>query len=414
MAKLAIKGGKALRTKPFSDWPVWDDREEKALLEVLHSGKWWYGEKVKEFENKFAAFQNAKFGITCANGTVALEISLLAAGIGAGDEVILPPYTFIATASSVLKVNAIPIFVDVESDTFNIDPGKIEEAITEKTRGIIPVHFFGYPADMDRILEIAKKHKLKVIEDAAHGWGTKWRGKGVGAWGLSGCFSFQYSKNITSSEGGIILTDDYEIAALCRSYSNVGRGQDKPWYEHYLLGSNHRMTEFQAALLVAQLTRLPEQNRIRQRNASFLDKELSKISGIKLPREEPRITQRAYHGYNFRYIASEFGNNLPRGKFLKALEAEGIPALSGYPHPLYKNPLFLRKGTGPRFCPISCPYYGKEIDYSKVCCPAAEKLCNEEAVWFSHTMLLGNSDDMTDIVEAIKKIQANLEELQLL
>jgi len=244
MEKLAIKGGRPIREKGFPAWPIFDAREEKAILEVLRSGKWWYGEKVAEFEREFAAFQDARYAVSCTNGTAGLEISLLSLGIGAGDEVIVPPYTFVATASAVLKVNAIPIFADIQLETGNIDPEDVEKKITDKTRAIIPVHFGGLPCDMDALGDIAQKHHLKIIEDACHSWGSKWKGKGTGAIGDCGVFSFQMSKNITAGEGGIILTDNEGIADTAKSYTNCGRGKDKPWYEHYLLGGNYRMTEF--------------------------------------------------------------------------------------------------------------------------------------------------------------------------
>jgi len=409
MSKLAINGGKKIREKAFPSWPIFGDVERENLLKVFESGKWWYGEKVKEFEEKFAAFQDAKFGITCTNGTAALEASLISCGIGAGDEVIIPPYTFIATASAVLKVNAIPIFADIEMETANIDPEDVKRKITPQTKAIIPVHFAGLPCNMDKLREIAKKYNLKIIEDACHSWGSKWKGKGTGALGDCGSFSFQMSKNITSGEGGIILTDNKELAEILRSYINCGRGKNKPWYEHYILGTNLRMTELQAAILLGQFTRLEAQTLKREENASYLDEKLKNIPGIRIMKKDSRVTRRAYHLYIFRYIKEEW-EGISREKFIEALNKEGIPASRGYPHPLYKNPLFLRKGEGPRYCPLSCPYYGKEIDYAKVFCPNTERIC-KEAVWIMHPALLGEKKDMEDVVRAITKIKENLKEL---
>jgi len=406
--RLALLGGEPVHKGGWPTWPVHDEREREALLGVLESGKWWYGERVREFEEKFAAFQDAKFAITCTSGTTALELALIGAGIGAGQEVIVPPYTFVATASAVLKANAVPVFVDIDLDTLNLDPEQIEAAITEKTAAIVPVHFAGLPADMDRILAIARKHRLRVIEDAAHAWGSQWRGKGCGALGDLGGFSFQASKNITAGEGGIVLTDSPELADTVRSLSNVGRGKDKPWYEHYLPGGNCRMTEFHAALLLAQLTRLAEQTERRARNAAILNAGLAGIEGLRTLREDSRATRRSYHLYGMRLIASEFGCS--RAKFLDALSAEGIPSSPGYPHPLYRNPLFQRSGTGPAYCPVSCPYYGKAVDYTKVCCPNAEQACSE-IVWLFQTMLLGSEEDMGDIVAAVRKVRQHAREL---
>lgn len=407
MEKLAINGGEPVRTKPFPSWPVVGEEERNNLLEVFESKKWWYGERVKEFEEKFADFQDTQYGITCTNGTAALEVSLLSVGIGPGDEVIVPPYTFVATASAVLRVNAIPIFADISLETANLDPIDAEKKITEKTKAVIPVHFAGLPVDMDAFNNLAKKHNLKIIEDACHSWGSKWKNRGTGALGDCGAFSFQMSKNITSGEGGIILTDNQEIADNARSYINCGRGKDKPWYEHCLLGSNLRLTELQAAILLGQLTRLESQVLKREENAKYLNERLKGMLVIKIiDSDDSRITRRSYHLYQFRYLKEEW-REVSREKFLDALQAEGIPASSGYPHPLYKNPLFLRKGKGPRFCPLSCPYYGKEMDYNQVSCPNTEKIC-KEAVWFSQSVLLGDREDMDDIISAVKKIRDNI------
>lgn len=394
--KLAIKGGEPVRKKTWPSWPVHDEKEKKNILEVLESGKWWYGERVKEFEEKFAAFQDANFGVTCTNGTAALEASLVALGIGDGDEVIVPPYTFIATASTVLKVRAIPVFADIELDTANIEPEDIKNKITPKTKAIVPVHFAGYPCDMDVLSEIANEHSLHIIEDACHSWGSKWKGKGTGALGDCGAFSFQMSKNITSGEGGIVLTDKEELADIVRSYTNVGRGKDKPWYEHYRLGDNLRMTEFQAAVLLAQLTRLEKQTIKREENVSFLNEKLKEQPGIALMRDDERVTRRSYHIYMFRFIEEEW--NISRSKFLEALNAEGIPASGGYPHPIYKNPFF------------QSDEIKKWRDYTDVKCSNTEQFCSE-VVWMSHSMFLAEKEDMNDIESAIRKVWKNRKEL---
>ena len=410
MPKLALHGGQPVRTEPFPNWPMHDACEQKALNEVLESGKWWYGEKVRAFEERFAAYQDARFGITVVNGTVALQVALTAAGIGAGDEVIVPPYTFVATASAVLMVNAIPVFADIDRDTLCIAPERIREAITEKTRGIVPVHFAGLPADMDAIQAIAKEHDLAVIEDACHAWGSEWKGRKVGAIGDMGCFSFQASKNITAAEGGIILTNDEALADQCRSYTNCGRGKDSPWYEHYLLGGNYRLTEFQAALLLCQLERLDEHVTIRQRNGKRLNEGLAEVGGVEVHQEDPRSNRRSYHLYCFRFNAQAW-DGVSRERFIEAVRAEGIPVSPGYPHPLYKNPLFQRKGEGPKFCPLTCPYYGKKMDYTKVHCPNVERVCGE-SLWLTQNVLLGTEADMDDIVEGIGKVWEQREALR--
>ena len=409
MAYLAINGGPKACDRQWPTWPIWDDAERKALLGVLESGQWWYGENVAQFERAFADFQGARYGVACSSGTTALETALMALGIGAGDEVIVPPYTFVATASAVLRVNAIPIFADIEPHSLCIDPGDVERKISNRTRAILPVHLAGRVADVDRLNEIARARGLFVIEDACHSWGSQWRGKGTGALGHCGAFSFQASKNISSAEGGIILTDDEDLAETCRSFTNCGRGKGRPWYEHFVLGGNLRMTEFQAALLRAQLGRLEEQTLRRQANARILDEGLRTVDGIRTIDNDPRITRRGYHMYCFRLDAQRLG--VARERFLEALRAEGVPATEGYPHPLYRNPLFERSGEGPRFCPRSCPYYGKTVDYAGIVCPVCEAVCRDTC-WIMHPILLAGSDAMSEIVEAVAKVCRHVDEVR--
>ena len=401
---LALHGGEPVHRGQWPAWPVHDEREREALLAVLDSGKWWYGERVAEFEAAFAAFQDARFGVTCCNGTVALELALLGAGVGTGHEVLVPPYTFIATATAVLKANAVPVFVDVEPDTLNLDPAQLEAAVTERTAAVVPVHFAGLPADMEAINAVARRHGLRVVEDAAHAWGSKLNGKGCGALGDAGTFSFQMSKNITAGEGGIVLSDDEELADTIRSLSNVGRGKGGAWYAHYLPGGNCRMTELQAALLLAQLTRLGEQTARRQRNAAILNEGLAAIDGLLPLREHPRANPRSYHLYIFRFDAGRFGCS--RARFLEALRAEGVPCHGGYPHPIYRNPLFQPEDTDARAQQHAWPYYGLTVDYSGVRCPNAERAC-AEAVWLKQAMLLAGEEDMRAIVRAVEKIREN-------
>ncbi len=398
-----------MRTAPFPGWPVFDEREVAAATEVITSGKWWYGEKVRQFEAAFAAFQDARFGVTCTSGTTALEVALLACGVGAGDEVIVPPYTFVATASAVLRVNAIPVFADVDLDTGNLDPAEAARHVTDRTRAIIPVHFAGLPVDMDAFTVLAGERGLRLIEDACHSWGSRWKGKGTGAIGDCGAFSFQASKNITAGEGGILLTDDERLAEKARSHTNCGRGAGRGWYEHFLLGSNLRMTELQAAILLVQLSRLEEQTLRREENAACLGEALRDIPGIALPPRDPRVSRRSYHLYVFRFVEDAW-QGATREQFLKALAAEGIPATAGYPAPLYANPLFQRTGEGARGCPVTCPYHGRLVDYRAVTCPNAERICRE-ACWIHHSALLAGQEDMQDIARAVRKLWDNRESL---
>ncbi len=398
MAKLAICGGESVREKPYPAWPVFDEREEKALIEILRSGKWGRvnGKKNEEFENKFAKYHSAKYGITCVNGTVALELSLRALGIEPGDEVIVPPYTFIATASSVLMVGAKPIFVDIDPKTYNIDPNKIESTITSKTKAIIPVHIGGCPANMDKILDIAKKYNLKVLEDAAQAHGAEWRRRKVGALGDMGIFSFQSSKNINAGEGGIILTNNEELAERTWSLMNVGRSKKGEWYMHYILSGNYRMTEFQAGILLVQMERIEELMKKREENAKYLTENLNKIEGVEVLTPDEGVTRHAYHLYIFKYKSSHF-KGLPKMEFVKAMNAEGIPLKPGYTVPIYRIPAIADNL--------------KDDQYKDLYLPETERACREEGVWLSQNVLLGTKEDMNDIILAIKKIQENVDEI---
>jgi dTDP-4-amino-4,6-dideoxygalactose transaminase len=412
MSSLALRGGAPIRTQPFPAWPVHGAREEELALEVLRSGQWWrytLGEaldstqggagmppsKVAEFQRRFAAAHGCSYGIACVNGTAALEVALRASG-AAGGEVIVPPYTFVATATAPMLIGATPVFCDIGIETFNLDPARLEQAITPRTRAIIPVHFAGLAADMEAILEIAARHSIPVIEDAAHAHGGTWNGRPLGSVGAAATFSFQASKNMTAGEGGIVTTNDAALAEVFESLVWVGRKSGRPWYEHHRLGWNYRLTEFQAAILMAQLERLEEQTALRQRNARHLTIRLRDIPGI-VPLEVPAYaTGHAWHIYVFRFVEQEFG--LPRGLFLEALAAEGIPASSGYAHPLYRNPLFLEPGL--------------DLDYRRFAdlCPASEQACRE-AVWLEHRLLLGTEADMDDIAAAVSKIHDHRHEL---
>ncbi|MBN1153396.1 DegT/DnrJ/EryC1/StrS family aminotransferase [candidate division KSB1 bacterium] len=407
MSKLAILGGEPVRTRPFPTWPVHDQDELNGLIDVLKSNEWGStkGQRVKQFEQHYAEYHDAKYGICVNSGTTALYLALKAAGIGCGDEVLLPGYTFIATATSIIDTGAVPVFVDIDPDTYNIDPAQIEEKITDKTRAIMPVHFAGRPADMTALLAIADKYDLKIIEDAAQAWGSEWNGRKVGAIGTAGCFSFQSSKNITAGEGGIILSNDEETAQFARSYSNCGRLANGVWYEHYYLGGNYRMTEFQAALLQAQFNRYPQLKAIRDKNALLLDAHLSRIEGVKTMKNDPRVTSNSRHIYIWRYQKEAF-NNVPKDKFINAMRKEGMYISPGYSIPLTVQPVLKNLAFGPRGKRVDIG-----IDYASVSLPETEKACYDEAIWFTQNVLLGTEEDMLDIVKAIVKIQENSKDL---
>lgn len=409
MSTLAIKGGTPLRTKPFPSWPVWDEQDEKALLDVLHSGVWGISDNpnspVHEFERDFARTHQAQFGLAVFNGTVALQTALMAIGINYGDEVIVPAYTFLATASACLMVGAVPVFVDIDAGTYNLDPARIEEAITARTRAIIPVHIGGCPADLGRIMAIAQRHNLVVIEDACQAHGAAWNGRRVGAIAALGCFSFQSSKNLNAGEGGLIVTDDQALLDRCWSVHNCGRVREGAWYQHEVLGSNYRMTQWQAGLLRAQLRNFEEQAQIREANGLYLSERLAEIGGFNPQQRDSYVTQHGYHLFISRYDPTAF-HDVSRDDFLAALRAEGIPCAPGY-KPLYAMNA-IKDGIArlKRFTNDKAP--GDEAHN----CPVTERACNEEGVWFGQSMLLGTKQDMDDIAEAILKVKLHIDEVR--
>ena len=397
--KLAINGGPKTLDKRF-EWPVFDESDIEALIAVARCGQWGNPDctgLVEAFEKEFAAFCGSKYALTCVNGSVALRLALIASGVRPGDEVIVPPYTFIATASIVLEANCVPVFADIEPDTYNIDPKAIEKAITSRTRAIIPVHFAGQACNMDAIMEIAQQHGLTVIEDACHAHGGEYKGKKLGSIGHAGCFSFQSSKNLTSGEGGIVVTDDQSLFDQMNSLRNVGRVKGGQWYEHHFLGCNYRLTQLQAALLSSQLKRLENQTQKRHENGLYLNSLLEPIDGIAPLTRGHGETLHTGHIYIFRYDKTKF-NNLPKEDFARMLATEGVPSFMGYPEPLYKQPLFQKKQ-------FMCYAIPEEVDYTTVCCPVAEKACYEEAVWILQQGMLGTREDMDKFAEAIRKIQ---------
>jgi dTDP-4-amino-4,6-dideoxygalactose transaminase len=402
--KLAVEGGQPLRTLPFPSWPVWDEREEKLLLEVLHSGHWGMlnGGKVAQFQMKFAKFQGAEHALCVTSGTAALEIALRALGIGPGDEVITTPYTFVATPSAAFLTGAQPAFVDINPDTYLLDPAQVEKAITPRTKAIMPVHVAGCPVDMDGIMDVARRHSLSVIEDACQAWGAAWNGRSVGAIGDVGCFSFQASKNINAGEGGALVTNRSEIAERCWSLHNVGRIRTGAWYQHEFLGWNYRMTEWQGAILLAQFERLSEHMARRSDNAAYLSARLREIRGLIPAKVDPRVTSHAWHLYMATYDPDAFGGKSCT-EFITMLRAEGIPCSPGY-RPLNKMPALLR-ALAEQAGQIRPWDDTTDVKLPALpACPIAEDLC-ERTVWFTQNLLLGDHEDMDDIVGAVLKIQ---------
>jgi dTDP-4-amino-4,6-dideoxygalactose transaminase len=422
MAQLAINGGeKAIQREIGRKWPIWDEREERALLEVLHSGRWWRGgyreeggrgSKVSDFEDAFAAYQDAKYAVAVTNGTTALECALLSAGVEAGDEVIAPALTFVASATAIILVNGIPVFVDVDPNSFNIDPDAFEAAITDRTRAAVIVHNGGYPADMDRIDAIAKKHGITIVEDAAHAHGSEWRGTRVGALSGLGTFSFQMGKTLTSGEGGMVVTNDPELAEKAFSFHNIGRMPGRPFYEFHRVASNLRMTEWQGAMLLAQFSRFDEQIETRERNAQYLARGLQEIDGVNPIDRDERVTRWGFYYWNLKYDREGF-DGIPRDTFLEAARAEGVPmGVGAHGRPIYQNPLFESMNFGRTGCPIQCPLYGKAVDFRQVSCPQAEHIFADVALSIPHAYFLGDREDMDLILGAIHKVRANTDELR--
>lgn len=415
--KLFIQGGPKTRKKDFSYLAPVGQEEIRAVTAVLKKKKlsgfykdFLGGEYVQKFEKDFARYTDVKNAISVNSGTSALHVAIAAAGIGPGDEVIVPPYTFTATASAVLMNNAVPIFVDIEYDTFCIDSNKVKRAITKRTKAIIPVHLYGKVAPIDRIRDIVSGKDITIIEDACQAPGSKYKGKKVGAIGDIGVFSFVETKNIVIGEGGMITTNDDKIAERCRLIRNHGEVWMKGKPRQYLsniLGYNFRMTEIGAALGIEQLKKLDYLNSIRQKNASFLQQELSKFKGIKVMQfKEGEIC----HVFPILFDEREVG--ISRERFMEIINLEGIPLMPGYPHLLYKNPIFQEKiAYGDRGCPYSCPFYGKKIDYKDVRCEVAEDICRR-LMYIRQIHYPYGIEDMKDIVHAFDKVFDNLKVLK--
>ena len=399
MANLALAGGTPLRDMPYPSWPQAGPEERTALERVLQSGNWSssYGSEVRTFEESFAAYQDARQGICVNSGEAALILAFKALQIPPGSEVIVPAYTFVASATAVVQVGAIPVFVDVDPDTYCIAPDAVAAAIGPQTAAIMPVHFAGLPAEMDPIMALAQRHGLQVLEDAAQAWGARYGNRAVGAIGDAGGFSFQASKNLTAGEGGIIVTNDAEVAAICRSLADCGRSATAQRYSHALLGGNHRMTEFQGAILRAQLDRYPGQLELRTRNAAVLTEELRGLPGVE-PLALPVGHVHSWHLFVMRVGLQEFGG-ISKSTLVKALVAEGIPAAIGYSSAPYQQPVFETAGVAPS---------------RHDACPIAERACETEAVWVRHPALLGSEEDALDVARALAKVQAHHHELSTL
>jgi len=412
VGKLAITGGEPLRKKPFTEWPLGGKEELKALEDVLTSTKWggqpFPGKHASAFAKRFAEVHTVKYAQCVSTGTVAIQAALRAIGIQPGDEVIAPAYTWEGTVGPVLLLNAVPVFVDIDPDTYCLDARLIEKAITPKTKAILPVHLGMRFADMDEILRIAAKHKVRVIEDCAHAHGGMWKGKGAGSMGDLGAFSFQSSKLITCGEGGAVITNNLEYMEKVQSYINAGRASVTDQYRHRIIGFNYRLGEFQAAVLGAQIDRLAEQSKTRAENMSYLETRLKGTPAIGLLKPDPRITRLAPYGYVLKYFANQ-AKGVHRASFVAALQLEGIPCDGLFYEPVYKSSLF---PVNPADFPALTWGREKPLDLRNMyCCPESEKAGYHEAVWFMHQIFLGTKKDVDAIADAIHKVLENIDEL---
>ena len=375
MSELALFGGSPIRTKPFPSWPRISNTIREKVLATLDNEEWGIGSKtISEFNESFAKLHDANHCISLHSGTSALWVSLTASGVKAGDEVIIPAYTFIATATAVLMTNAIPVFCDIDLKTGNMDPSDIESKITDKTKVVIPVHIAGSPVDLNSILSLAEKHNLAVIEDAAQGHGATYQNKKVGAIGLGGIFSFQSSKNMSAGEGGAIITNDEDFADACFSYHNCGRVKNGAWYEHHRLGSNLRMSAVNAAMLIPQIDTLESEMDLRDKNRATLDRTISEIKGLTPMEMSKGATRSANHIYMCRYTEDLF-SGIPRETFFKAMQAEGVYTYKGY-NPLYREPLFITNNE-------EYPWL-KGRDYSSLHLEKTEIFCEKEEIGRAH------------------------------
>jgi len=404
MSELAILGGERLRRKPFSVWPQYLPTDAERLQQVLES-RHWGGYPVPsrycgEFAERFAAMHGAKYGLCVANGTIALVAALQAAGVRFGDEVIVPAYTWDGTATAVLFAGGVPVFADIDPDTYCLDVDAAREAITPRTRAILPVHLAMRFTAMDRLMALAKEHNLRVIEDCAHAHGGQYRGRGAGSIGDLGCFSFQESKLMTAGEGGMVITSDLRMFEHLQSQVNCGRASTTDQFEQRVLGNNYRMTELQAALLIGQLEMLPELTARRSRAAARLSKALSEIPGVRPLAAQPGITREAIYCYVFQYCPE--GPKPGRDLFAAALEAEGVPCDGRFYEPVYRSDLFCAT-------PENCPQL--RADYSSVKCSVSERAAYEESVWLPQFVLIGDDQDVDDVAAAIAKVARNLGEL---
>lgn len=407
---LALLGGMPVRSKPFPSHPVIGDEEKRAVMETLNEGRlsmfiaapgehFRGGKRVKELERRFAEYHGVEHAVAFNSATAALHAAVVGAGVQAGEEVIVPPYTFTSTATCALMQNAIPVFADIDDVVFGLDPSAVERSITPLTRAIIVVHLFGHPANIKNIMEIARRYHLRVIEDCAQALGAICDGQLVGTFGDCGVFSFTESKTITTGEGGMLITNDASIAEAARLVRNHGEmvveGQTERSYSSSMLGWNYRMTEIEAALGITQLSRLDALNEVRVRLADYLSAKIANIEGVSVPICVARA-RHVYYVYTMKHDEERCG--MPREVFVKAMNAEGIPFSAGYVRPLYLAPLY----QGRRHAAFQ--NYRGNVTYQKGLCPIAERMYEKEVILTPVVRAPATERDMDDIADAMEKV----------
>jgi len=409
-AKPALLGGAPLHKGGWPGWPTWREAWEPAVVKVLRSGRWWRGagEHVKEFELAYAQLLGAKRCLATASGTTALQVGLHVLDVDAGDEVIVSPYTFNATFNAVLDSTALPVFADTDPATLTLDPASIESRITDRTRAILPVHIYGIPCDMDPINEIARKHKLAVLEDACQAWLAEYKGRKCGTLGDLGCFSFQNSKHLPSGEGGAITSNSDDLIDRCSAFHNCGRASGGfKGSGTFTRGNNYRMMQMQAVILLQQFDKLVQDTARRRENADHLSANLKQIPGIQ-PVRLPENSRAVWHLYPFRYDAPQF-NGLSRDKFMRALTAEGVPCSGGYREEYYDglfDEAIASRGFKRLFSADRLKAYRESFQELK-----GNRQACATTVAVSQNMLLAERGDMDHIIEAVRRIQTHSAQL---
>lgn len=410
MCDLAVLGGEPIRTEPFPRWPIFDQSEIDAVSQTVLSGRWggfpYPGPNIAEFAEKFSEMQGGGIAVPMMNGSITMEVALRAAGIGWGDEVIVPAYTFAATASAPMAAGAIPVIVDISPHNYCMDPDALSKAITHKTKAIVLVHLAAQMADMDAIMSIANQHNLIVIEDSAHAHGAQWRGMGAGTIGDFGSFSLQSAKIITTGEGGVLVCKDENMAERVASIVDCGRPKD-PDMKHFTFGINYRWSELHAAIGLVAISRFPQQMAQRAEMADYFEECASGLPGIHLLERDPRHNRRTQYRYILKIDPDYF--DCKNDTFCYALTAEGLPVDTGYP-PMHQYDLF-QPGLSCLPVPMAFPEY---FQFDQMSFPITERAAGKESVWLKEAIFRAGKKGVDDLIAGIRKLDRNREKLKKL